>query len=563
MNNVYDLIAHAAQSYAKGDFSELNGFCDRILQIDAYNTDALTLKAVANRRMGNAARAIRLLRAAVAIDPLRLDAQLNLADGIESQNQPDQAARIYRRVLIIDRMNIRAATALVRLYEAKLVLFKAVNIYQLLAAINPEQSQIYAALGAVASVSLKSNLAYHHMRRAVLLALDDANLRYSIALVFGGADSDKKTNTLRQAICLDPGNAKLWTELGRNYREDKDINDELKAFYIACMIDPFNVGFKTNKALSEFRKGIKTGDLESAWRARLNFHFSEEPTLPDCVLETPIWNGKVNINTKLLIIAREGIGDQIQFSSCIPNIIMSVGRVFVACNRRLSKLFQRSFPAASIISDMKSIDANEHIYMDALPIFFRKRITDFPAWRRYLVADDKETASWRSLFSFDKDRIIIGVSWRTVATPIRSIALSDFLSVFTKNTKITLVNLQYACDELALANAGMETDITIVHHLNHELISDLDRWAAQIAACDLVITIDTSLAHMAGALGVETWVLLPQNAEIRWEFSKTETPWYPAARLFRQKEAGNWDSPLGEIRAALEDRTCGVERTPY
>ena len=151
----------------------------------------------------------------------------------------------------------------------------------------------------------------------------------------------------------------------------------------------------------------------------------------------------------------------------------------------------------------------------------------------------------------------VGVSWRGGPTPeiirMRSIALAQMAGIFAM-PGVHGINLQYGECSGELKEAEEKTGVVIHSWDDADPLRDLDGFAAQIAALDLVISVDNSTVHMAGALGVPVWVLLPFVPNWRWMLKRTDSPWYPAARLFRQPSSGDWPSVLEEVSRALREK---------
>jgi ADP-heptose:LPS heptosyltransferase len=192
---------------------------------------------------------------------------------------------------------------------------------------------------------------------------------------------------------------------------------------------------------------------------------------------------------------------------------------------------------------------------------FRKTAAAFAATTSsYLVADAEKRARFRSRYAHPTGTLLIGLTWHTNNRKTgrqRSIDLSLLAPLFERSD-IRWISLQYG-DHDALRNQAAEAHATILIDRSVNQFSDIDLFAAQVAAMDLVITIDNSTAHLAGALGVPTWVLLPFVPDWRWLLSRTDSPWYPTLRLFRQPQRGDWQSVVQTVSSALST-AVGEER---
>ena len=192
------------------------------------------------------------------------------------------------------------------------------------------------------------------------------------------------------------------------------------------------------------------------------------------------------------------------------------------------------------------------IAIGSLPLHFRRQRTAFPAHRSYLRADDARVEFWRSRYAASGGRLRVGIAWRGGSLRsrqfTRSIALSYWLPLLAQSD-VDFVSLQYGDVANGLAQLRIEHGVT-VRSFGGEF-ADLDELAAAISALDLVVSVDTTVVHLAGALGRPVWVLLPSAPEWRYPRSGAAMPWYPSARQFRQRRPREWEPVLAEAAVAL------------
>jgi ADP-heptose:LPS heptosyltransferase len=202
-------------------------------------------------------------------------------------------------------------------------------------------------------------------------------------------------------------------------------------------------------------------------------------------------------------------------------------------------------------SKRPELEIAAHLPTGSLPGLFRRSSAEFFATRsRYLVADPVVRERIRGRYA--DGRQLVGLAWQTnnrKTGRFRSIFLSQFAPLFAK-AGIRWVSLQYG-DHAELENQAKEADVPLLVDRTVDQLTNIDTFAAQIAALDLVITIDNSTAHLAGALGVPVWVLLPFAPDWRWLLEREDSPWYPSMRLFRQPKPGDWQSVMERVGSAL------------
>ncbi len=303
------------------------------------------------------------------------------------------------------------------------------------------------------------------------------------------------------------------------------------------------------------RRDFAAGWREYAWRVRI----PEVDRWQD--YPYPFWQGEALAGKRLLVQAEQGLGDHIMFASCLPDVMTSAQHVMVECDPRLAKLFARSFPRAAVYRyraagepDWSREAAPDYrIRYGDLPRMLRNRETDFPRHAGYLVTDPVRVAAWHQRLAALGPGLKIGISWRggTPATgqARRSIALDDWWPVVS-TSGTHFVSLQYGNVDAEIAELKTRRGKVVHSWANSD--AGMDDVAALIASLDLVITVCTTAAHLAGALGKATWVVVPVVAEWRYLHQGSSIPWYPQLRLFRQQELNQWGSVLSTVKAELE-----------
>ncbi|PWC35731.1 tetratricopeptide repeat protein [Azospirillum sp. TSO22-1] len=542
------LLALAARSHAAGDFATASGLCDRVLALAPLHPDALMIKGLAARRSGRPGVAAALLRAALAAAPDHAGVWSNLADLDEVDGRADAALAGYRRVNALAPGDPRALAALLRLHTARWELDAAAALARVMTALSPERPELHAHLGELASVAGRHGDAPAPLRRAARLAPHNAAFHHTLGLALLTAWEEGAIGPLRRALALQPDLADAWVALGDQLTRDGDVIAAHGAFHRAAALRPDEDTIRSRLRFAE----IRIGRYEEWWHS-WNATRPYDPGLPGSLLRLPLWEGEDASGSHLLVTGEEGLGDEILFASCLPDVITRPVRVTLACNPRLARLFARSFPGATVVpaTATASLAADRRIALGGLPAILRRTPASFPDRASFLTADPTMVADWRSRLG-TAGQPIVGLSWHTVASETRCVSLQDLADALAAGAGgPSLVSLQYGDHAAALAAAADRTGVPIADAGESGPGQDLDDWTARVAACDLVITIDNTTAHMAGALGVETWVLLPVEAEIRWEFDRTRSPWYPSAKLFRQPRPGDWPSVLVEVGRAF------------
>ena len=284
------------------------------------------------------------------------------------------------------------------------------------------------------------------------------------------------------------------------------------------------------------------------------------------------WNGQPAPAQTLVVLAEQGLGDEIMFASCLPDVIARVGHCIVECEPRLTTLFSRSFPAVTVLPTRRERDASWlnraeepqwQIFSGDLPALFRQRDEDFPAHQGYLQADPTRVRHWRERLQQDLGAgLKVGISWRggTLRTRARArtLACADWAPILGV-PGCQFVNLQYGDCEVMLGQFQAEHGIRPAHY--PEALADYDETAALVCALDLVVSVCTAVIHLAGALGRPVWILAPLAPEWRYTAHRPVMPWYPSTRVVRQASAEDWSGPCQEVSARLRQLTQ-IDRSP-
>lgn len=282
--------------------------------------------------------------------------------------------------------------------------------------------------------------------------------------------------------------------------------------------------------------------------------------------EEPDWDGAPG--RVVAFYGEQGVGDEISFASMLPDAIRDCRKVIFSCDKKLEGLFRRSFPKAKVYGTRKA-KAEDGVQWDAedrtieaslalgeLGCLYRTTDESFTG-EPYLVADPERRLMWRTLFA-QKKKPVIGIAWtggiEGTGRRFRTLKLTDLSSVL-KSIDAHFVVLQYKdaareVDEFKRANPSVD----IVQYGFATLTPDYDDTAALVAECDMVICIQTALAHLCGALGKECWVLLPKNSQWRYGTKGESMPFYQSLRVFRQRSLQDWFGPVGEITGLLRKR---------
>ena len=400
---------------------------------------------------------------------------------------------------------------------------------------DPGDAQSWLQLGHVARALGDAPLAREAFERAARLRPADPMLQFNLGVVLGDAgDWVGALGRFEQAIALHPGYVKAIGNRATALARLGRLEESIPAFLEALALDPSHHDARYNLALAQltlgdFEQGLRNYEARWTWsRAHARRHGSISP-----------WTGNpVPEGTTILLWAEQGLGDTVQFSRYAPMVAAQGARVVMEVQPPLVRLLGANFPAAQVIALGETPPACQwQAPLPGLPRLLGTRIETIPGGAPYLRADPQRAARMRARLGEPGDRPLVGVCVSGSATHAndarRSMPLAA-LAPLARIARLVLVQQELrASDEEALRALS-------ILDLRAELREFADT-AALLESLDAVASVDTSVAHVAGALGRPLWLMLAHESDWRWLRGRVDSPWYPAARLVRQSEPGNWE----------------------
>jgi tetratricopeptide (TPR) repeat protein len=436
-------------------------------------------------------------------------------------------------------------------------LTEADRIYRQILAIDVHQPDSLHLLGMIEYQAGHHEAAVEMIRAAIAINKEAAAYHSNLGTVLQAQGRlDEAAMCYEHALALQPDLAEVHTNLGNILQAQNKLDEAVASQERALTLKPCLAEAHYNLGQAQLLKeNFASGWKNLEWRWQTKDHETPMRDYPQ-----PLWTGEKLASGRLLIWGEQGVGDEIMFAGLIPDVIRTGNRCVLDCDPRLKPLFARSFPGIDVVAGRASkndpeydpqLDIAAHLPSGSLPNLLRASNAAFATTTSpYLFADPAERERFRTRY-FD-GRQLVGLAWNTKNQKTgrnRSIDLSMFAPMFAR-TGVRWVSLQYG-DHDVLESDARAANAPILIDRSVDQFSDIDVFAAQIAAMDLVITIDNSTAHLAGALGVPVWLLLPFARDWRWFQVREDSLWYPNMRLFRQLERGDWQSVLERVQNAL------------
>jgi tetratricopeptide (TPR) repeat protein len=417
--------------------------------------------------------------------------------------------------------------------------------------------RVHNALGRAYLEQQQVREAIEHFEQAILLepGFAEAHSNLGFALFHHMEEFDTGAKHIEKALLLEPHNSTVCFNWSMVLQHRGQIDKALALCNELLIVNPDFDEARANRALLLLSKG----DFAAGWRdyeARrkwADYRACEQ-------LPWPQWDGSNLTGKKIFVCAEQGLGDEIMYASCMPELLAAARICVFECQPKLERLFRRSFPTLNMVrkgewqhGGMRDDPPDYKVALGSLPRFMRNKLEDFPPHAAYLRADSDRTAHWRRQLNALPGGLKVGISWRggaaTTRRSLRSIPLHSWIPLL-RLPNVDFVNLQYSDCTPELAELSAEADVEL--HTWRNALDDYDETAALVSALDLVISVQTAVVHLTGALGKAVWALIPAVPEWRYGVAGPSMPWYPTARLFRQSVHGVWDPVLSSVRQELE-----------
>ncbi|HEY9615857.1 MAG TPA: tetratricopeptide repeat protein [Microcoleaceae cyanobacterium] len=487
----------------------------------AHYQQAIQLKpnyAKAYNNLGNALKQLGQLEAAqtefqqaIALDPRYAEPYNNLGSLLQEQGQLEAAMLWYERFIDLQPQNASGYYNLANLWEALERPDAAIATYQQALALHPDQPEAHNNLGILLQNQEQSEAAIAHFQ---------------------------------QAIALKPDFADAYNNLGISFQQQNQLESAITQYQQAIHLN-------TNFAEAHLNLGmalLAAGDWQSGWTEyewRWYCHGGQPRSLPK-----PQWQGSDLQGKTILIHTEQGLGDSIQFIRFVPLLAERGAEVIVECQPELDRLFQTVAGVTQVVPAGKPLpDYDLHCPLLSLPHQLGITLANLPADIPYLAAVAEAPTH------LPDTQFKVGIVWagshlkpqRALWTyRVKSCPLPTLMQV-SMVEQVQLYGLQVGPHVTDITEHGFNDRITDLS----PLLRDFADTAAIVAQLDLVISVDTAVAHLAGALGKTAWLLLPYGADWRWLLDRDDSPWYPTMRLFRQSAPGDWNGVMQQVISAL------------
>jgi ADP-heptose:LPS heptosyltransferase len=413
-------------------------------------------------------------------------------------------------------------------------------------ALNPGFPQAHYNLGNALKITGQTDEAIVSYREAISLNPNYANAytNLGVSLVKVGL-LDEAIVGHQKAISINPNFVEAWRNLGNVLREAGQLNEAESAFKKALALVPDDPDTLFSWSLLDLQRG----DFEEGWqkyeaRFQAKKFAGDYPEMP-----VPRWQGQSLDGKNLFVWAEQGLGDAIQFVRYLEKIKQENVQIWLCCSPALHRLFQPATYIDKFVASDEVTAADYHIPLMSLPVVYKTTLESIPQHVPYVFPVGEIVEQWRERLQGDNG-FRIGLSW--AGNPdndydvFRSAHLKEFFALMSM-PGVSIYSLQKGpgSEQVKELAEGMKIIDTTPDQ------TDLMATAGLIANLDLVISVDTAIVHLVGAMGRPVWMCLSANPDWRWLLERDDSPWYPTMRLYRQEQHEEWESVINDIETDL------------
>jgi tetratricopeptide (TPR) repeat protein len=523
------------------------GCFDKALELKAGFVGALNNRGNALRALGRIAEAVDACDAALALNPEYAEAWHNRALSLHALKRYGEAADSDRRAIALRPGYADAHNACGLALKALGQVEAALASYEQALSLNPALAEAWNNRGLVLQEMKKYDEALASFDKALALEPGASEIwnNRGAALDYLRR-TDEALASYDKSLALDPDFADAWSNRGVTLGDMGRRAEALESYERAIAVNPDHADAHWNMSLC----ALQLGDFEKGWAGHEWRWKVANLGLLQRGFASPLWLGKESLQGKTILLHQDqGFGDALHFCRYIPALHAQGARVLLEVRGPLVNLLAGLDGAAQVIAYGDTLPAFDcHCPLGSLPAAFRTDLDTIPLAGGYLRASAEKREQWSALLGAPRG-LRIGLAWsgnrQHKNDHNRSIALAALATALPAG--LEYISLQKEVSDADRAFLRTRPDIRTFG----DQLRDFSDTAAFCELVDVIVSVDTSIAHVAGAMARPVWILLPANPDWRWMLERDDSPWYGTARLYRQERAGDWQSVFDKVRAGL------------
>jgi len=607
-----ELLNSAIKLHHAGQFQEAISIYKKLLPRQRRNPKFLYLLGTASLQLGHVKYGLDILRRSIAIDPQNAYAHNNMGLALQTLQRLNEALPSYDKALAIQPGFLEALNNRGNAFQTLNRLNEALSDYDGALAINPNYPEAFNNRGntlrglgrfeeALASydraLALRESYFEVNYNRGVLLhdlgKLDAALLSYNEVLEMNPSHAeaynnrgnvlqdlnrlDEALSSYDRALEIRPRNAETHNNRGNTLRKLEQLDGALESYDKAIAINPFYAVAHSNRgavlhelgrlreALTSYSHALAiTPDFKEAMFHKSLALLSAGEYLDGWSLyeerfrqsdfqsayhesAKPKWLGEDIAGKTLLVYSEGGLGDVVQFCRYLPQIQALGAKLIVGVPKRVVELISTLDCRMSLFAHGEALpEFDAYCSMMSLPYLFKTTLETVPAISPYLFSPPDKVREWREKLGTQK-RLRVGLAWSGSPTNKNDLNRTMQLQTLLPMLDVSAIEWHSLQKEYRRSDQGiLNRHPEIMQH--QDAFHQFSDTAALMECLDLVISVDTSVAHVAAAMGKPVWILLSTHPDFRWMFDRTDSPWYPTVKLYRQRTRGDWDGVIASVK---------------
>ena len=530
-----------------GKIVEASKCFKKVIKLDQNLPDGFNNLAMVQRVLGKLDEAFELSEKAILLKPDSYIFYTNKGIILQEQGKFDKSLEAFKKALSFNSSYVEAYYGIANTFLYQKKHDDSIKYFKKTIFLNPNYTQAYFNMSVVLKEQDKLDEAIDACKMAIFLQPNHAEAYNNLGAILKEQDKlDDAIKNYNKAISLKPSYAEAYNNLGVVLKEQNKLDEAIKGYNKAISLQSDYAEAHYNLSISYNLKGnLKYGLQLYEWRLRKK----------NCPTRIPrdhlIWDGsKSLIGKRFAVYEEQGLGDIIQFCRYLILLKQKGAEITFKVNKKMHAILKTLDAAILLVdNDPDENDIDFEIALMSLPHLLNTNLNTIPSMGSYLYADRDKIVSWSKRFK--KPSFKIGICWQGSKNKIdvgRSFDLSLFKDI-SRLPNVELISLHKGEGENQIKDINFElTTLGSVFDSGEDAFVDT---AAVMANCNLIITSDTAIAHLAGALGCPTWVILKKVPDWRWMLGRNDSPWYPKMKLFRQKKRNDWGEVFEIIKKDL------------
>jgi len=536
-----------ATAWQGGDVSRALAYLDKAIVQHPSHPQAYLNLGVILEHHGRLDEAVNAYRAALEAEPDHVMAHLNLGNALAAMGQIREAVEAYDRALQRDPANMDALNNQGLAYKAAGDLQSAETVLREAVRVQPNSEQAWTNLGLVLRLGAKPDDAFAAYEQALRINPASTKALNNLAVLHRWQGNLDEAETIcRSVLKRQPDRIEVLNNLGDILQAQGRIDEARQAFKRVLELDPAHPEGHHNLAVLL----LLSGDFKNGWRHYEWRWLAKEFPSERRNFTQPLWTGEDLAGRTVLLYVEQGLGDALQFVRYAPLVQARGAKVLIECPRPLKRLFETVEGVERVIARDEDLpDFDVQCPFLSLPGLLSPEESEIPINVPYLSVSNDDTHQWHTRLD-GVGGLKVGLVWAGSPHHTNDRERSVALEIFAPLAEVqgcAFISLQIGPSAAQLKEASWPiVDMT-------GGIDDYADTAALVSELDLIITVDTSVAHVAGALAKPVWVLLPHAPDWRWQIARQDSPWYPTMKLYRQPKRRDWQSVIDMVQRDLKD----------